>query len=311
MKKRVVLSTRNLTKKYALLFQNSSIKAVDSISFDLYQGEILGLLGPNGSGKTTTLQMLLGVLTPTSGEISYFGRNFSQHKHDLLDQINFSSPYVNFPLLLTIDEILLYSSFLYTIPDRRQRIEEVIEQFGLQSIRKKQVKTLSTGQNTRLSLAKAFINHPKILLLDEPTAALDPEIAHKVRQYIQNLSKRFRTSIIIASHNMAEVTELCYRVVFLRSGKIYAIDKPDNLSANIGHVHITFEQLTPERAFLSSCAEIGISMKKNRKSHQVAIEENQLSNFLRILAKNKVSYQKINITKSTLEEYFIKAAQTS
>src|SRR3989339_1104196 len=171
-----ILKVTNLTKTFGS--GKKAFTAVDNISFGLKEGEILGLLGPNGAGKTTTIQMLLGVLTPTFGEISFFGKLFEKHREEILEKVNFSSTYTNLPWHLTARENLIYTSYLYDIPDRDKRVNEMIVQFRLEKLKNQALNDLSAGQLTRVNLAKAFINKPQVLLLDEPTASLDPETAH-------------------------------------------------------------------------------------------------------------------------------------
>src|SRR3990167_4051778 len=156
----VILTVDNLTKKF------KDFLAVDDVSFELKEGEILGLLGPNGAGKTTTIQMLLGALTPTSGTVSYFGKDLAKHRTEILEKVNFSSTYTNLPWLLTAKENLTYTSYLYDIPNRKQKVEEMIKQFRLEDLQNKVLNDYSAGQLTRVNLAKAFINKPQVLLLD-------------------------------------------------------------------------------------------------------------------------------------------------
>src|SRR5579872_210701 len=189
-----ILEVKNLTKKF------NDFVAVDNISLTLKEGEILGFLGPNGAGKTTTIQMLLGVLTPTSGDIFYFGKNLKLNREEILDSLNFSSTYTHLPWRLTVWENLLYTSFLYSIPDRKKRVMEVTEIFKLEQLLKRSMAQLSAGQKTRVNLAKAFLNKPKVLLLDEPTASLDPDIAQYIREFILAKRKESAVSIIITSH---------------------------------------------------------------------------------------------------------------
>src|SRR3989344_3033352 len=204
-----VLEVKNLTKKFG------NFTAVDNISFSLKEGEILGLLGPNGAGKTTTIQMLLGVLTPTSGDIKYFDKKLTENREEILEQVNFSSSYTNFPWSLTVKEVLTFISYLYSINERKKRLDKIVEMFKLDSLLRKQIHELSSGQLTKVNLAKAFINFPKVLLLDEPTASLDPDVAKYIRDFLLNQQKEFKVSIILTSHNMAEVEEVSDRVKFI------------------------------------------------------------------------------------------------
>jgi ABC-2 type transport system ATP-binding protein len=223
----VVLRVRDLTKRFG------RFTAVDKISFELKKGEILGLLGPNGAGKTTTIQMLLGTLTPTGGEINYFGQDFSAHRSEILDQVNYASAYSNLPWRLTVEENLQVYARMYGVKDRRGRIDRLLHEFDVSELRRKTMDGLSAGQKTRVTLCKAFINYPKLILLDEPTASLDPDIAARVRQFLLAQQREYSVSMLFTSHNMAEVTEVCDRVIFLKQGKIVAQDTPENLAKKV------------------------------------------------------------------------------
>ncbi|KKQ23864.1 MAG: ABC-type transport system, ATP-binding component [Candidatus Roizmanbacteria bacterium GW2011_GWC2_37_13] len=227
-----ILTVKNLTKKFG------KFTAVNNISFSLREGEILGLLGPNGAGKTTTIQMLLGVLTPTQGEVKYFNKSLQDNREEILEKVNFSSTYTQLPWLLTVEENLTYTSYLYKIKDRKQRVKKLIEAFRLKKLIKEQMKELSSGEVTRVNLAKAFINYPKVLLLDEPTASLDPETSDYIRKFLIKERNQFNFSIIWTSHNMAEVEEVCDRVVFINHGKIIADDTPEKLAKTIEVCHV-------------------------------------------------------------------------
>jgi ABC-2 type transport system ATP-binding protein len=219
MSNNIVLSVKDL-KKY--FHQPKLTKAIDGISFKVTQGQIVGVLGPNGAGKTTTIQMLLGVSTPTSGTISYFGKNFTGKETEIKQMINFSSAYANLPFRMTVWENLDIYARIYNIQNRKERIEHLLKAFGVESLAKKSMIQLSAGQKTRVMLAKSFLNWPKIILLDEPTASLDPEIADQVRKFLLNQQKTHKVTILITSHNMKEVEELCDNIIFLHHGKILA-----------------------------------------------------------------------------------------
>lgn len=218
-----VLQVDSLCKKFG------TFKAVDNVSFGLKKGEILGFLGPNGAGKTTTIQMLLDILTPTSGTVTYFGKELQANRGEILEKVNFSSTYTELPWRLKVSQILKYSSYFYDIANRKKRVEEVVSIFRLKEIYDQEMSGLSAGQKTRVNLAKAFLNHPEILLLDEPTASLDPESANYIRKFIMEQKRTYNISILFTSHNMAEIEEVCDRVIFLNHGKIVAEDTPENL----------------------------------------------------------------------------------
>ncbi|MBI2025938.1 MAG: ABC transporter ATP-binding protein, partial [Candidatus Levybacteria bacterium] len=208
-----VLEVKNLTKKFG------KFTAVDNISFDIREGEILGLLGPNGAGKTTTIHMLLDVMDPTSGTISYFGKPLKQGRSEILKNVNFSSAYISLPWLFTVEEVLRVYANLYEVPNKVYRISRLLAEFEIEDLRKKHVYMLSAGEKARLLLTKAFINYPKIILLDEPTASLDPDIATKIREFLKKQQKEYNVSMLFTSHNMTEVEEMCDNIVFLNKGK--------------------------------------------------------------------------------------------
>lgn len=283
--------------------------AVDSISFSLKEGEILGLLGPNGAGKTTTIQMLLGVLLPTSGKITAFGKEFSQNRAEILEKMNFSSTYTNLPWSLSVWENLKYSSYLYNISHRQERVKEIIEAFRLEKLVNLEMSQLSAGQLTRVNLAKAFINKPKILLLDEPTASLDPEVASYIRKYILEQREKNGLSIVFTSHNMPEVEEVCDRVMFINGGKIIADDTPAKLARSLDfcRVHLQVKK-GDEKKLEAFCGKHGLKWTQEEITHLVEMKETQLADFLQALAKQGIPFTEISIDKPNLEDYFLKVA---
>lgn len=222
-----VLEVKNLSKSY------NSFQAVKNVSFELYPGEILGLLGPNGAGKTTIIHMLLGLTSPTSGEIRIFGLNPEKprQREKILGRMNFSSTYVALPYSLTLRESLMVFARLYGVKRPKYKIDSLIEQFDLKEVADQPVRTLSSGQMTRLNLAKAFINDPEILLLDEPTASLDPDIADRTRNYLKEVKRSKKIAILYTSHNMQEMEEISDRLIFLHHGEIIARGTPEDLIA--------------------------------------------------------------------------------
>lgn len=285
--------------------------AVDSISFSLEEGEILGLLGPNGAGKTTTIQMLLGILTPTSGQIKYFQKPFQKYREEILEKINFSSTYTNLPWLLTVKENLNFISYLYDIQNRKSKVEEIIRQFRLEPIKNKLLNDLSSGQLTRVNLAKAFINDPKILLLDEPTASLDPESAHYIREFILEQREQKKISVIFTSHNMFEVEDICDRVLIIKQGKIIANDIPSNLAKTIKSSVVSFYfDDENQNLFLDFCVDKNILHNITRKRVTVQVAEEDIPKFLGQMIKRKIHFLEISIDKPTLEDYFIQMAST-
>ena len=218
-----ILQTEKLTKRF------SSVLAVDSLSFALRQGSITALLGGNGAGKTTTLSMLLGLLEPTSGKISLFGQDLIRNRYNVLGRMNFSSPYVDLPQRLTVRENLTVYARLYGVANVRERIETVSSEFRLQDLLDRRVRRLSSGQKTRVSLAKSLINRPEFLLLDEPTASLDPDTTVWIRDFLKNYRDTYKATILFASHDMREVQLLCDEVLLMKRGKIVEEGSPQEL----------------------------------------------------------------------------------
>lgn len=218
-----IIEVNSLTKTF------NGNKAVDNISFEVYQGEILGLLGPNGAGKTTTLQMLLGLTTPTTGDIRIFGLDTSHHREKILQDVNFSSSYISMPYSLTITENLIVFARLYGVKNPKEKIAGLLKDFEIEDIKDRVVRSLSTGQITRVCLVKALLNDPKILFLDEPTASLDPDIADKTRRLLRKIQKEKGLSILYTSHNMKEMEEMSGRIIFLDKGKIIAMGRPEEV----------------------------------------------------------------------------------
>ena len=207
----------NLSKNY------SENKAVNNISFKINENEIVGLLGPNGCGKTTTIAMILGLLKPSNGEIIIDGLNIENNRIKLLHKMNFISPYIELPKKLTVKENFIVYARLYSVKNINERISYLSETLRLNDFLNKKTGELSSGQKNRVSLAKALINDPEILLLDEPTASLDPDVGDTIRSFIEDFASNKGTTILLASHNMNEVERLCHEVMMMKDGKI--IDK--------------------------------------------------------------------------------------
>ena len=218
-----LVEVKNIKKNYG---KNEAVKG---ISFNIREDEILGLLGPNGSGKTTTIGMLLGLLKPTSGEIFINGQKLEGNRIEILEQINFISPYIELPKKLTVKQNLTVYGKLYKINNINERIEFLSEKLRLEDLLNSITGELSSGQKNRVSLAKALINEPKVLLLDEPTASLDPEVGDFVRSFLENYKKEKKISILLASHNMNEVTRLCKSILMMKDGIIIDKGNPDEL----------------------------------------------------------------------------------
>ena len=208
--------------------------AVDGISFALPRGSITGLLGGNGAGKTTTIAMLMGLVTPTSGTVRVLGHDMPRERYQVLQRMNFESPYVEMPMRLTIRQNLKVFGMLYGVDNLSERIAEVARELDLADLLDRPTGKLSAGQKTRVSLAKALINTPDLLLLDEPTASLDPDTADWIRTHLERYRDRRGATMLIASHNMAEVERLCERVIFMKQGRIEDDDTPQKLLQRYG-----------------------------------------------------------------------------
>lgn len=218
-----VLSARDLRKEF------DDFTAVDGINFEIAKGEILGVLGANGAGKTTAINMVLGMITPTSGTIEIFGKDLNRHRIEVLRRMNFCSSYTQLPGNLYVWQNLTVFGQIYSVPELKQRIDEVLELLEISHLKKRVSGHLSAGESTRLNLCKALLNRPDLLLLDEPTASLDPDIADKVRKVVNRVREEDGTSILYTSHNMRDVEEVCDRVVFLHQGKVLVTGTPEEI----------------------------------------------------------------------------------
>jgi ABC-2 type transport system ATP-binding protein len=224
------INVRDLTKR----FRDDNPPAVDGISFVVPRGAVVGLLGGNGAGKTTTISMLLGILVHSAGTVEVLGIDMRKDRYPALARINFSSPYVDLPARLSVRENLTVFGGLYGVAGLRARIDELAALLDLGDLLDRKTGSLSSGQKTRAALAKALINSPELLLLDEPTASLDPDTADRVRGHLADYAKRTGAAILLASHNMAEVERLCSDVLMMKGGKIVDRGSPDALIARYG-----------------------------------------------------------------------------
>lgn len=222
------ITVTNLSKRYG------AVTALASLSFAVNRGHVLGLLGGNGAGKTTTLAMLMGLLLPSGGAISVLGEDLLRHRYRVLSRINFSSPYVDLPHRLTVQQNLRVYAGLYGVKEPKARIRELARDLDLESLMNRPYGRLSAGQKTRASLAKALINSPQLLLLDEPTASLDPDTADRLRGYLRDYQKASGAAVVLASHNMPEVERLCDDVIMLRHGLLFDRGSPGVLIAKYG-----------------------------------------------------------------------------
>lgn len=221
----VILEARELTREF------EGVKALDAFSFKLHRGEVLGLLGANGAGKTTAMNCLLGLTLPTSGELNAFGMPLHTHRIEILRRANFSSAYTALPGNLLVWQNLLVFARIYGVPNPRKKIAELLDLLEISHLQKRVTGQLSAGESTRVNLVKAFLNDPELLMLDEPTASLDPDIADKVRKVVRKVQRERGIGILYTSHNMRDIEEVCDRVIFLHKGKIVCEGTPAEIVA--------------------------------------------------------------------------------
>ena len=239
-----VILVENLVKRYGKTI------AVNGVSFAVERGVTTALLGGNGAGKTTTLSILLGVLLPTSGTVRVFGEDVLRHRYRVLPRMNFSSPYVDLPHRLTVRQNLMIYARLYGVPRRDERVGRLARDLQIEPMLERPAGRLSGGQKTRVALAKALLNEPELLLLDEPTASLDPDTGDWVRSYLEDYRARTGATILLASHNMAEVERLCAQVLMMKEGQIVDRGSPEELIGRYGRTNLeeVFLQIARVRA---------------------------------------------------------------
>lgn len=300
-----ILNVRNLTKRYS-----DDCVAVNDVSFTLERGEILGILGPNGAGKTTTIHMLLGLLTPTSGSITYFNKDFSTHRSEILQKVGFGTTYARLPGSMSVYENLDIYGRLYGLSahQRSLKIKELLELLGVWHLRDRESGELSAGETTRVILAKAFLADPEIVLLDEPTASLDIDIAQSIREFICHQCDK-GVSFLFTSHNMHEMTQVCDRIIVMQNGSIVANNTPEDLSKNVSR---SFLQLIVGDHLPTSIA----YAEKQEIKYEVLghiitfeIDEHTVAQTLIDLAHLGVIYSQISIKRPTLEDYFLSITQ--
>ena len=316
MKRPSILEVHNLVKQFpvkrSITSQDKFITIVNGMSFNLIEGEALGVLGPNGAGKTTLIKMLLSVLTPTSGTITYFGKNFFTHRSAILERVSFASSYVKLPARLTVRTNLDIYAQLYGIPsqERAQRIEKYLKFFGMWNLADRETGVLSSGQMTRVMLAKAFMSHPKIILLDEPTASLDPDSALEARTFIKEQQREHGIALLLTSHTMEEVTQICDRVLVIKQGNIIANDTPRNLAFSVARTRVIFT--TEHPSALATYAQMqGLIFHISEKSIIVEIDEQGIAGLLAGLAVQGITYTQIAIHSPNLNDYFLSIAKES
>lgn len=304
-----ILTVSDLRK----IYPKATKASVDGISFTLNEGEILGLLGPNGSGKTTTIQMLLGTLSLSGGAIEYFGMDFARHRSEVLQEVTYASAYTSLPWALTLQENLEVFGRLYgwSPAMSRKKYEPLLERFGISDKRSARVSSLSAGQVTRLMLVKAFFLKPRIVLLDEPTASLDPEMAEGICEFILEQREATGVSILFTSHKMDEASELCDRVVFLKDGKIIANDVPKNLAMTVSCYRVRLSVIDGLKRAVALTQKRGLTHTIEARTIEVSLPEETVPAFLHEVGQAGITYANISIQEPSLEDYFRHIARSS
>lgn len=299
-----VLEVKNLVKNFG------SFEAVKGISFTVPKGKIIGLLGPNGAGKTTTIHMLLGVTSPTSGKVSFFGKDYNLSRSEILQKVGYVSAFNTLQGRISVRENLNVFAHLYSLKDSTQKIAELVNYFEIKDLLNQRYWDLSSGQKTRVNLIKAFINDPELVLMDEPTASLDPDIADKTINFIEEKRKNSGTSILYTSHDMEEVTRICDEVIFLDHGKIFAQDTPLGLTKKIefATLNLTFDgEKTKVEKFLTSEKEEFVFT--HNYSVTVKTKEKKIPKLIFGLSEEDIWITDIEVKKPTLEDVFLKIAR--
>lgn len=299
-----ILEVKHLIKDYG------NYRAVDGISFTVSQGKILGFLGPNGAGKTTTIQVLCGITLSNGGTIKYFGKDFGHHKEECLQRINFASAFNTLLGRISVWENLIVFAELYQVKNAKKKIQELCEYFEVAQLSSQLYQNLSAGQKTRINLVKSLLNDPELLLMDEPTASLDPDIADKTLSLIESLRKERNISILYTSHNMEEVTRICDEVIFLDKGKIVAHDTPLGLTKRIQRAYLRLIFNEPKETVKKYLEKNGLKFEF-AEGHTVTIEteEKTIPKIIFGLSKEGIWITDIEVKKPNLEDVFLQIAR--
>jgi ABC-2 type transport system ATP-binding protein len=283
---------------------------VDDVSFDIQKGKIVGFLGPNGAGKTTTIQILLGITTATSGNISYFNKSFFTHRQECLKKINFTSAFNTLQGRISVWENLTVFAQLYEIKNHKKKIMELVEYFEIHDLLNQRYWELSSGQKTRINLIKSLLNDPELILMDEPTASLDPDIADKTLSLIESLKEERDITILYTSHNMDEITRICDEVIFLDHGKIVAHDTPLGLTKHIrnAELNITFDK---DKDILEKFL---VSEKISHTFHEnhivkIDAEEKQIPKIIFGISNVGIWITSLEVKKPSLDDVFLQIAR--
>lgn len=296
-----LLEVSALTKYY------DDFLGLDKVSLSVKAGEIVGLLGPNGAGKTTTIQMLLGLTIPTSGTITYFGKEFFSNREYCLSRINYASAYVHMQGKLSVRQSLRIFAGLYGIDDSERRIVELSKLLHVEPLLDKLYWHLSSGQKTRVILTRSLLNKPKLLLMDEPTASLDPEVKSNVLELIRDMQKKEQVAILYTSHDMDEVTKICDRVIFLSKGRIVEEDTPANLMKKVGDTELQLEISGDAKVFKQLAGQRLVHMDGNKAT--ITLKEDAVPGMLHNIIERGIKIQHIDIKKPKLEDVFLRIAK--
>ncbi len=299
-----ILEVKNLVKHYG------NYHAVNTISFSVKKGEVVGFLGPNGAGKTTTIQMLMGITEPTSGNITYFGKDFKKYKQWCLQQINYASAFNTLQGRISVYENLVVFAHLYSVKNPKEKILDLIRYFKSEELLNKRYWDLSAGQKTRINIIKSLLNSPELILMDEPTASLDPDVADKTLRLIEELKQSRNISLLFTSHNMDEITRICDRVIFLNRGEIVAEDTPFNLTKKItkATLKLTFEGKRKEMATYLKKYQQPFTFT-NDYLVSINTDENIIPKLIFGISKTKLYITDIEVKKPTLEDFFLQIAR--
>lgn len=300
------LVVKNLVKKFR------GLKAVDGVSFKVKKGEIFGLLGVNGAGKSTTINMLSGLTLPDSGSIKMFGLDFLKNEEECKQRFNVATAYYHLHGTLSVGKNLIFYAKLYNVKNYKQKIDSLSEKFMIKKLFNTKVQSLSSGEQSRVVLVKALLNDPELLFLDECTVGLDPDIAEVTRDYLKQYSKETGCTIIFTSHYMQEVEKLCDRIAFMNKGKIVAIGKAKELLKELQTQKVTLQFSREIKKAEKLLQKKGIEFEKKNGaiSFHVQNKKKIIYPIIEEFIKNKIPFDDIHLEKPTLEEYFIAQSRT-
>lgn len=301
------ITLKNITKTY--FSRKNTVHSLSGISFTVRKGEIVGLLGPNGAGKTTTINILAGLLRQDQGDVLILGKDPWIHHNEIRPQINIATAYQPLSDILTCYRNLKVYANLYGLDNIDQRINTVAKKFGMDSFLHQKAGNLSSGQQTRLILAKCFMTQPKIILMDECTVGLDPDIAAQVRKEIIAYKNEHDCALLFTSHNMDEVEQLCDRVAILNNGIIHAIDSPENLAASLKEKYIILYDISNQEQLTKTLSAQKISWTvEKHNALKIHVKDEPVEYIMKIIFKSDIHYQDLIVEKSDLEDYFLSVA---